>query len=79
MSPVYHLIAGAFASMTAPFAIHQYDRERAAAYLGAAVKAQISWADAEQDIRDYLSSQNCNVEYINQEVDRARPYLEHWL
>jgi hypothetical protein len=48
-------------------------------YLVAAVKAQVSWADAEQDIRDYLTAKNCTAQWINTEVARAKPLLEPWL
>ena len=79
MSPVYELVGGAFAHMTAHFGVHPLDRRRAAAYLEAAVEANITWADAEQDIREYLAGQGCSSDYIDEEVIRATPYLEPWL
>jgi hypothetical protein len=79
MSSVGHLIGGAFAGLTAPFAMHQLDAVRAAKYLLAAVEAQITWADAEDDIRQYLAGQNCSPSFINGEVARAKPMLEPWL
>jgi hypothetical protein len=41
-STAYRLIVGAFGPGTAPFAVHPLDRERAAEYLLAALKAQIA-------------------------------------
>lgn len=78
-SPVYDLVGGAFAHLTAPFASHPLDRQRAFSYLAAAIQQNVSWAQAEQDIRHYLASQGCTPDYIDDEVERARPYLEPWL
>ena len=79
MSEVFYLIGGAFAGMTAPFAVHPNDRARAFRYLEAAMQANIAWADAEADIRAYLTQQGCTAALIQAEVDRARPYLQPWL
>jgi hypothetical protein len=79
MSSVGHLIGGAFAHQTAPFALHQLDTERAAKYLLVAVEAKITWADAEDDIRQYLKARNCSPSFIDEEIARAKPMLEPWL
>jgi hypothetical protein len=80
MSAVGHLIGGAFAGGAAPFAVHPNDRTRAAQYLEEALKAQVTWAEAEQDIRSYLGGQGVtDPGFIQGEVDRARPLLEPWL
>ena len=79
MSNVANLIGGAFAFTTAPFAMHQSDKERAAKYLLGAVQAQLTWADAESDIRQYLTEQNCSPSFIDAEVARAKPFLKSWL
>ena len=79
MSTVYSLIGGGFANMTASFAVHPLDRQQAADYLAAAVKADISWNDAEADIRAYLASQGCTASFIQDEVARAKPMLAPWL
>jgi hypothetical protein len=79
MSSASNLIGGAFAHLTAPFAVHPNDRKRAVAYLEAAVAANVDWPDAENDIRDYLKLNGCNDATIRKEIDRARPLLEPWL
>lgn len=78
-SKAYHLVAGGFAGMTAPFGVHPKDRERAAAYRDEAVRQGVTWAEAEQDIRTYLTEQGCTAEMIQSEVNRARPLLQPWL
>jgi len=65
--------------MTAPFAKHPLDHQRAATYLPAAVKAEVTWVEAEEDIRQYLNEQGCSEAHIAEEVKRAKPYLEPWL
>jgi hypothetical protein len=83
MSSIYHLIGGAFAHGadfgSAPFAGHPMDRIRAAKYLKGALMAKMCWSDAEKDIRDYLQVHGYDAARIQQEVDRARPFLEPWL
>ena len=78
-STAYDRIKGAFGSATAPFAVHPLDRGRAADYLTAALKAQITWAEAEADIRAYLATQRASLDLIEEEVGRARPLLQPWL
>lgn len=79
MSAVKDLICGAFAFGAAQFGMHQLEAERAAKYLLAAVQNQITWADAEDDIRQYLKAQNCSPLFIDEEIARAKPMLEPWL
>lgn len=50
------LIAGGFAHMTAPFAVHPLDRQRARAYLDEAKAHGLTVADAVQHAREYLRS-----------------------
>jgi hypothetical protein len=79
MSSIYDLVGGGFAHMTAPYAVHPLDRQRAAEYLSAALKANIQWHQAKQDIQAYLASQGCTPEQIEEEVVRAAKFLEPWL
>ena len=80
MSSVLHLIGGAFAYMgTAGFAVNPTDRMRAAEYLNEALAAGVRWPGAKKDIRDFLGSKGCDAKKIQDEVDRARPFLEPWL
>ena len=78
-STVYNLIAGAFGPGTAPFAVHQLDRERAAGYLLAALKAHLTWDQVEADIRAYLTEQNATPDRVQEEIGRARQLLRPWL
>lgn len=48
------LIGGGFAHMTAPFAVHYYDRERAKEYLEAAKAHGLTISDAVGHAREYL-------------------------
>lgn len=79
MSSVSHLVGAAFSASSLIFAEHDSDSEMAVAYLAAAVKDQITWAEAEQDIRDYLQAKGCPQSFIDRQVARARPLLEPWL
>lgn len=79
MSPVYHLISGGCAHMDAPFGLHPRDRERAVAYRKAAAAAGVSWAAAEQDVRDYAASKGWNAETTEKQVKRAEKLLKRWL
>lgn len=79
MSAVSHLVGAAFGAASLIFAEHELDRQSAVAYLDAAVKAQIAWTDAEQDIRDYLQVKGCPQSFVDRQVARARPLLEPWL
>ncbi|MBL6458996.1 hypothetical protein JMJ55_27065 [Belnapia sp. T6] len=78
-STAYDRIKAAFGSGATPFAVHHLDRVHAADYLVAALRAQVTWAQAEADIRAYLATQGTIPDLINAEVDRARDLLEPWL
>lgn len=78
-STAYDRIKGAFGLGTAPFAVHHLGRVHAADYLVAALKAQIGWAEAEADIRAYLTTQGATPVLVEEEVSRARTLLEPWL
>ncbi|MBL6081127.1 hypothetical protein JMJ56_24290 [Belnapia sp. T18] len=78
-STAYDRIKGAFGLGSAPFALHHSDRVRAADYLVAALKAQITWAVAENDIRAFLATQGATPDLIQEQVGRARELLEPWL
>lgn len=79
MSSISSLIGGAFAFMEAPFGLHPRDRERAAEYLVAALEAGLTWADAEQDIRDYGASKGWKPAEVQKQVDRGAKLLRPWL
>ena len=79
MSSVSHLIGGGFAHMDAPFGVHPRDRERAVAYRKAAAAAGVSWAEAEQDVRDYAAARGWTAEATEAQVKRAEKLLKRWL
>lgn len=74
-----NLLPGCFAAGTAPFAQHAGDRQSAFNYLECCIQNQVSWDDAQEQIRVYLKRQNCNGQTIREQVERARSYLEAWL
>lgn len=78
-SPAYDKIGGAFAGQTAPFGVHPNDNDRAFEYLREARRHKLTWADAKADIRAYLALQGVTEEYIEEQVEFARPQLEPWL
>ncbi len=79
MSEIYDLIAGAFAGQKAPFAIHPSDTKRAAKYLNAAIEKGVTWNEATEDIRKYLTEQGCSEDYIENEINRAAPFFRPWI
>jgi len=50
------LIGGGFAYLTAPFAVHPKDRERAIVYLDSAIAHGLTVTDAVEHAREYLRS-----------------------
>jgi len=78
-STAYDKIRGAFGPATASLTVHHLDRVRAADYLVAALKAKLTWAEAEADIRAYLAAQGVQPDFIEKEVACARPLLQPWL
>jgi hypothetical protein len=73
------ILPGAFAFHRAPFAVHALDRERAFKYLQCCIDSYMTWADAEEQIRAYLSAKNVTPAIIDAEVERARALLQPWL
>jgi hypothetical protein len=78
-SPAYHLIGGAFAFQSAPFAAHSNDRKLAADYLREAINLNLRWPDAEADIMIYLKGQGAAADYIDEQIEIARRFLGPWL
>ena len=78
-STAYDRIHGAFGAANAPFGVDNLDRAHIADYLLAAVKVQLTWVQAEADIRAYLTTQGVTPDRIEEAVDRVRPLLRPWL
>ncbi len=75
-SPVYGKVGGAFAFMTAPFAVHPNDRKRAEEYRDAATAAGLQWPDIEADIREYLATHKVTPDFMDEQVSRARKFFK---
>jgi hypothetical protein len=73
------LVAGCFAGDLAPFAVHALDEERAFQYLSCCRKAQMKWADAATQIKNYLESKGCTPERIVSDLEMARQKFQPWL
>jgi hypothetical protein len=68
------LLAGSFAGMTAPFAVHPSDNKRARQMFHAAFNVGVSLNDIESDARTFLMSQACSEGFINAQIQRIRQY-----
>jgi hypothetical protein len=65
-------IAGAFGVDNKKFAGHSNDSERAVELLEAANKENVGYADYLKGIENWLISQGCNQQHINQEIAKVR-------
>ena len=78
-SAAYEWLHDAFEVATAPFGVDALDRHHLAEYLLAALKARVTWAQAEADLRTYLTAQGVAPDRIEEAVDLVRPLLQPWL
>jgi hypothetical protein len=67
-------LPGCFAFQTAPFGLHKNDEDRAREMFKAAVKAGVSFADVEREIRAYLSKAQGWPVDVEKEIARARAF-----
>jgi hypothetical protein len=74
-SVIYSKINGAFSFDLAPFAVHQYDLERARIYLDAAVEHKLSRKEALADVEEYLTEKGASREFINQQLELATEFF----
>lgn len=77
-----NLVGGCFGGDRAPFASHPADAERAAEYLACCVRSQMSWAEVESQIRDYLTSKGSGsntAAWIDDQVAEAHRRMAPWL
>lgn len=72
------LVGGAFAYMEAPFAVHPNDSARALEWLKALIEEGKTWADAEQQIKDYFNAKGMPMRAV-EECKRAKPMIAPWL
>ncbi|MCP3477614.1 hypothetical protein NLM33_46525 [Bradyrhizobium sp. CCGUVB1N3] len=73
------LVAGCFAGDLAPFGVHPLDEERALEYMICCRKNQMSWAQAAEQITNYLQGKGCTPERIVSDLEMARQKLQPWL
>lgn len=79
MTEAFPELPSAFGGLTADFAVHPIDRKGAVAYLRAALDHNLTWRDAENDVRTYLKERGCGQAHIDEQVERARRLLQPWL
>lgn len=72
-------IPGCFAGMTAPFAQHPKDEQRALELLKAMQEKGVTWAEAEAAIRAYLTGQNVTAAELSKQMQRVEDRLRPWL
>lgn len=65
-------IPGAFGAVDKKFAGHPLDTARAFKLLGAAIKANVSYADYTTAIRNWLVDQGCQGAFVNVQMRRVR-------
>jgi hypothetical protein len=73
-------IPGTFGVADKKFAGHPCDSERAAEMLKIAIKEGVGYSDYLEGIEDWLKSQGCIQEHIDQEVIKVKnvsSYLQH--
>jgi hypothetical protein len=78
-STAYDRLHDAFEAATAPFGVANLDRHHLADYLLAALRARLTWGQAETDIRAYLTAQGAAPDRIEEAVYLVRPLLQPWL
>ncbi|ARS26972.1 hypothetical protein [Sphingomonas sp. KC8] len=78
-SPIYEQVGGGFAFMSAPFAVHPKDKERAHAYRSAAAKAGLSWLQVEADVRAYGCRQGWSADEIRLQLARVEKFMRKQL
>jgi hypothetical protein len=63
-STAYDKVRRAFGPATASPTVYHLDRVRAVDYLVAALRAKLTWAEAEADIRAYLATHDVQPDFI---------------
>ncbi|MBP2279149.1 hypothetical protein [Sphingomonas sp. PL20] len=69
------LVGGGFAHMSAPFAIHPSDKQRARAYRDQAKAAGLGWADVEGHVNGYADKKDWTDDKRAEEMKRVRKYI----
>ncbi len=77
--PCEDLALACFFDEQAPLAVPELNRERTLKYLECCYQQGMSWADAEQQIRDCLQQRGVPPEGIMRQLKFAKPLLQAWL
>lgn len=72
-------VGGGFAYMTASYASHPLDNERAFDLLQILRREQISWSEVNLEFRAYLSGQGANTALIEEQMAIIEGHLRPWL
>ena len=70
------LIGGGFAFMSAPFAVHPMDAERAREYRQQAKMHGLEWGDIQRHLSAYMDQKSFTVEAKAKELERARKFFK---
>ena len=73
------LVSGCFGHGLAPFGVEASDKCRALAYLECLVENEISWDQAQEQMRAYLAERGASPQQVAVHIDIARPLLKPWL
>ena len=69
------LIGGGFAHMSAPFAVHPFDKDRAREYRDQARAAGLQWDDVHGHLDAYATEQGWTAEKRTDEAKRVRKFM----
>jgi hypothetical protein len=72
-------VSGCFGHDLRPFAVDASDRHRALAYLECLVEHRVSWEEAREQVRGYLTERGAVPQHITMQIDMARLFLKPWL
>lgn len=75
MTDWIRLIGGGFAHMSAPFAIHPLDRDRAKEYRKAAGAAGLTWAEICSHFEAYADEEGWSSAKRSEELARVRKFM----
>jgi hypothetical protein len=73
------MIQGCLTTNASAFAGTEVDRERALNYLHCCWRNNVSWRDAEQQIREHLKAQGLNEAGITSQLRHVGRLLQPWL
>ena len=68
------LLHGGFAFMTAPFAVHPRDEERARQFYSVAREQGVTLDEILSEARRYLEERGCKQDYIDKELGRVKRF-----